>query len=168
MVGLAELVGESLARHGVETRLDPRRLRWSKWFRCESAFSFLVVPDAAGIFALAEEIIAPSQVAAAGEKRFLAIYRIAKSDDLGLTMGRLFLPGGQEYERLPGGRCFARYAVVEDAAQRNAACSALQEWMASVADAAIGSAKLFALEASAASSNKQAQIETPAPLPCDF
>jgi hypothetical protein len=147
MVGLTELVSESLARHGIETKLDPRRLWWSKWFRCESIFSFLAVPDAPGLFALAEELIAPnSELSVASGKRMLAIYRISESEDLGLTMGRLFLPQGPEHERLTNGRCFARYAIVEDAGQRRAACAALEQWMASSAEAASGFMQLPAAD----------------------
>ena len=32
MEGLARLVSESLARHGVDTSIDQRRLQWSRWF----------------------------------------------------------------------------------------------------------------------------------------
>jgi hypothetical protein len=165
MIGLAELVSESLARHGVDTRLDLRRLRWSKWFRCESSFSVLAVPDAAGVFALAEEVIAPGKLSVASGQRILAIYRFSESDDLGLTMGRLFLPGGQEHGRLASGHCFARYAIVEDTAQRKAAFTALQQWMASSAEAASGFGQTLALEAELGveSSNKEVQIDGAAP-----
>ena len=37
MVGLSQMVNESLARHGVETGVDHRRLQWSNWLRCESS-----------------------------------------------------------------------------------------------------------------------------------
>jgi len=54
---LDHLVAESLARHGLDRPVDPRRLRWSQWFRCESTHSLLVVPSKPGIFAIAEEIM---------------------------------------------------------------------------------------------------------------
>jgi hypothetical protein len=57
MESLTRLVSESLARHGFERPLDYRRLRWSRWFRCESHHSLLQVPSKAGVFALAEEIV---------------------------------------------------------------------------------------------------------------
>jgi hypothetical protein len=57
MEGLTRLVSESLARHGFDRPLDYRRLRWSRWFRCESHHSLLVVPSQPGVFALAEEIM---------------------------------------------------------------------------------------------------------------
>ncbi len=58
MESLTRLVTESLARHGFDRPLDYRRLRWSRWFRCESHHSLLLVPSKAGVFAMAEEIIA--------------------------------------------------------------------------------------------------------------
>jgi hypothetical protein len=57
MEGLTRLVSESLARHGFDRPLDYRRLRWSRWFRCESHHSLLVVPSQPGVFAVAEEIM---------------------------------------------------------------------------------------------------------------
>ncbi len=138
MESLATLVNESLARHGVETGMDHQRLSWSKWFRCESSFSVLLVPSQPGLFALGEELIALGENAASGGKRMLALFRIAETKDLGMDMGRFFLPGSPERERLLGGRCFARYAVIEDAAQRQAAYTALQQWMTASAETASG------------------------------
>ena len=57
MESLTRLVTESLARHGFDRPLDYRRLRWSRWFRCESHHSLLLVPSKPGVFALAEEIV---------------------------------------------------------------------------------------------------------------
>jgi hypothetical protein len=57
MESLTRLVSESLARHGFDRPLDYRRLHWSRWFRCESHHSLLLVPSKPGVFALAEEII---------------------------------------------------------------------------------------------------------------
>jgi len=56
MEGLSRLVAESLVRHGLDRPVDYRRLRWSRWFRCESHHSLLQVPSQPGVFALAEEI----------------------------------------------------------------------------------------------------------------
>ena len=56
MEALTRLVSDSLARHGLDRPVDPRRLQWSQWFRCDSPHSLLVVPCKPGIFALAEEI----------------------------------------------------------------------------------------------------------------
>jgi hypothetical protein len=57
MEALTRLVAESLARHGLDRPVDPRRLQWSRWSRCDSPHSLLVVPSKPGIFALAEEIM---------------------------------------------------------------------------------------------------------------
>ena len=68
----------------------------------------------------------------------LALFHVAESDDLGMTLGRLFLPGNPLRERLFAGRCFARYAVIEDAAQRTAACAIFQRWMRQSSEVATG------------------------------
>jgi hypothetical protein len=57
MESLTRLVSESLARHGFDRPLDYRRLRWSRWFRCESHHSLLLVPSKPGVFSIAEEIV---------------------------------------------------------------------------------------------------------------
>jgi hypothetical protein len=57
MEELARMVAASMARHGCDTPVDHRRLNWSPWFRCELNLDLLLVPCAAGIFALAEEVI---------------------------------------------------------------------------------------------------------------
>src|ERR1039458_2842151 len=57
MEALTRLVADSLARHGFDRPIDPRRLQWSRWFRCDSPHSLLVVPSKPGIFALAEEVM---------------------------------------------------------------------------------------------------------------
>jgi hypothetical protein len=57
MEALTRLVTDSLARHGLDRPVDPRRLQWSRWFRCDSPHSLLVVPSKPGIFALAEEVM---------------------------------------------------------------------------------------------------------------
>jgi hypothetical protein len=190
MEGLARLVTESLARHGFETTLDPRRLQWSKWFRCEDSFGLLLVPGKAGLFALAEEMIAAGEIPATGGKRMLALYQVSQAEDLGMALGRLFLPGSPERERFASGRCFARYAVIEDAVQRQSAHTALLQWLASAAEAASGfgaGESLFeqGVEAeqdharqgreissqsglTTQSSNREIQIASPAPLPGGF
>lgn len=143
MEGLARLVADSLARSGLNPKLDFRRLQWSKWFRCESSFSTLLVPSKPGLFALGEEMIAPGEVPATGGRRLLGVFRISEAEDLGMALGRLFLPGGPERERISSGRCFARYAVVEDVVQRRAASTALANWLASAAETASGLAPDF-------------------------
>jgi len=125
MEGLERMVSESFARHGGEPEFDYRRVQWSRWFRCADSLSLVLMSSKPGVFALGEEIVAPS----AGGKRMLALFQISETGDLGMALGRLFLPGSPERERLAGGRCFARYAVIEDPVQRHAAYTALQRWL---------------------------------------
>lgn len=56
MEDLARMVADSLARHGYDAPVDHRRLEWSRWFRCESSLSLLLVPSSPGIYALGEEL----------------------------------------------------------------------------------------------------------------
>ena len=124
MEGLERLVSESFARHGVQTAFDHRRLQWSPWFRCADS-SVVQASTKPGLFALADEVI-PRE---AGGRRMLALLRICEAEDLGMALGRLFLPRSPERERLASGRCFARYTVIEDPVQRHAAHAALQAWL---------------------------------------
>ena len=130
MEGISQLVSESLARNGIQPRFDHLRLEWSRWFRCESSFSVLLAPAKPGLFALGEEIISTGNDAfpVAG-KRMLALFQISETDDIGMTLGRLFLPGNPLLERLASGKCFARYTVIEDREQRSLACSIFQRWL---------------------------------------
>jgi hypothetical protein len=178
MEGLAHLVTESLARHNFEPSFDHRRIAWSKWFRCESNFSVLLAPSQPGIFALGEELIAPGEIAAAGSKRMLALFQISETGDLGMALGHLFLPGSPVRDRLANGRCFARYAVIEDAKQRHAAYAALEQWAGSSSDIASGISSNLNLQSAPFSggisqhlevqSEPKAQIEAPTPLPSGF
>jgi len=131
MENLSQLVGDSLARHGIEPSLDHLRLEWSKWFRCESSFSVLLVPAKAGIFVLAEEVASPGR----DSKRILAVFQIKETGDIGMALGRLFLPGNPLREKLESGKCFARYAVIENAAERASAHQSFHRWFEDAAEA---------------------------------
>ena len=115
--------------------VDHRRLEWTRWFKIDSSDSALLVPAKPGIFALGEEIITPGENAPEG-KRMLALFQISQADDLGMTLGRMFLRGNMLRERLQAGRCFARYTIIEDATQRQTALLALQKWMQSTSEVA--------------------------------
>jgi hypothetical protein len=130
----------------------PDALEWSKWFRCETSFNLMLVPQKPGIYAVAEEVLAPGASGALSGKRMLALYEFAAADDLARALGRLFTPASPLYPRVTAGRCFLRYAVVEDPAQREAALQALQTW----------------LSASAETAAPTARIADPAPLPAGF
>ena len=127
---LERMVSESFARYGVEPAFDYRRVQWSRWFRCVDGLSVALVSSKPGVFALGEEIVAP----ASGGKRMLGLFQISETDDLGMALGRLFLPGSPQRERLWAGHCFARHAVIEDESQRHAAYTALQRWLTETAE----------------------------------
>jgi hypothetical protein len=110
-------------------------LSWSKWFRCESSFSLLLVPDSPGIYAIAEEVLAPGESASTGGKRLLAMVQFAETDNLARGLSRLFTLASPLYERIAEGYCLLRYAVVEDEAARHAASTALQTWLAATSEA---------------------------------
>jgi len=195
MEALTRLVTDSLARHGFDRPVDPRRLQWSRWFRCDSTHSLLVVPSKPGIFALAEEIMdlgtsgtlgaskthvgtaalgcpaeQSSAVAstsptpegstdreghdfnravntsksvaalAAGvpTRRMLAVLQFSEDDDMAFTLDRMFGSANPMRTRFASGRCFLRFVVIDDQAQRRSICSALNQWMLSSAEKASG------------------------------
>jgi hypothetical protein len=184
MEGLARMVADSLARHGFDAPVDHRRLEWSRWFRCESSFSLLLVPSAAGIYALGEEIVAPGEISSAAGKRMLAVFQVAETEDLCVALSRHFAPRNPLSERLSSGRCFVRFAQIADVDQRHAACESLSRWLASSADVASGgtrewTAKDFATRPEVASapaakptesgeSSVDAPRSEPPPLPAGF
>ena len=195
MEGLAHLVTESLVRHGFEPTFDHRRLQWSKWFSSQDRFSLVTAPSKPGIFALGEEVAAMSGSPDSNSdptersegfpgtaKRMLALFQISEADDLGMALGRLFLAPSPQRDRFTAGRCFARYVVIEDATQRQSALNSLQLWMTSSAEAISAKPQItksqtvdsfLATPAGRSellpeSSNRQAQIGPPAPIPSGF
>jgi hypothetical protein len=169
---ITRLVTESLARHGLDRPIDPRRLQWSRWFRCDSPHSLLVVPSKPGIFAIAEEVMElgndhrtndhgtndhgsidregrefnraektppdAAVLAAEVQRRMLAVLQFSEDDDMAFTLDRMFTRINPMRERLSSGRCFLRFVVVEDQAQRRTICSALNQWMVTSAEKASG------------------------------
>jgi hypothetical protein len=189
---ITRLVADSLARHGLDRPVDPRRLQWSRWFRCDSPHSLLVVPSKPGIFALSEEIMdlgpgnsgAPSMdreghdreghdfssepalskrsapkgavtptrnspaLAAEGTtdgnhradatRRMLAVLQFSEDDDMAFTLDRMFTCVNPMRARLSSGRCFLRFVVIEDQAQRRSICNALNQWLLSSAEKTTG------------------------------
>ena len=185
MEAIARMVADSLARHGFDAPVDHRRLEWSRWFRCESSFSLLLVPSAAGLYALGEEIVAPGEVPAAAGKRMLAVFQVSQAEDLCVTLSRLFAPKSPLAERLSSGRCFVRFAQVADADQRHGACESLRHWLTSSAEVATGvtrdsgAARDFATQSDVTSAPAAKQTESqessldapqsePPPLPAGF
>ena len=145
MEALNRLVSESLARHGFDVPIDPRRLQWSRWFRCESPHSLLVVPSKPGVFALAEEIADLGTASAPEEKRrMLAVLKFSEVDDMAFTLDRMFTLANPMRSRLVSGRCFLRFVVIQDQTQRRSICGALNQWVLCSAQKATGFASDFA------------------------
>ena len=144
-------------------------LNWSRWFRCESSFSLLLVPHKPGIFAVGEEVIAPGESASTGGKRLLAVLQFGECEELAPALNRLFTPASPLYEKISNGECLLRYAVVEDPAQRHAACAALQDWLAVSAETvAPHDSPTLQTNASGPNSERKAAVQSPAPLPAGF
>lgn len=167
MEGLTRLVAESMARYGVDVPVDHRRLRWSPWFRCEAQFDPLCAPSRPGLFAVAEEVAAPGEIAAAGGRRMLAVFQVSQSDDIGISLARWFASGSLK-ERVASGRVFARFTVIEEDAQRIAAHAALEHWLASSAETASGVLSQNSEPMVAVSSGRRDEIQSPSSLPSGF
>ncbi len=163
MEALTRMVVDSLARHGLDRPIDPRRLQWSRWFRCESTHSLLVVPSKPGIFALAEEVMdlgltktpatmtdreehdfssaetaksAPALAAEASVRRMLAVVQFAEDDDMAFTLDRMFTRINPMRNRLASGQCWLRFVVIDDQAQRRSICATLNQWIVNSAEKA--------------------------------
>ena len=130
MEGITRLVSESLARHGFDRPLDYRRLRWSRWFRCESLHSLLFVPSKPGVFAFAEELTQGGTQDAADGSRVLAVTHFFEDDDMAFVLDRMLTSQSPMRAGLISGRYFVRFVVIEDAAQRRSICNALNQWIA--------------------------------------
>jgi len=149
------------------------RLRWSRWCRCESSFSMLLVPSQPGIFAVAEEILAPGDAG----KRLLGLLLFSETADLARDLNRLFTSASPIQEKIATGRCFVRYALVDDPEERRAAASALKEWLVESAelatgipqDAAANEAGVKTATANIAKPVKPSpEVPKPAPFPAGF
>jgi len=108
-------------------------LNWSRWFRCESSFGLLLVPNQPGVFALAEEVVQP---AGPQSRRMLAVFEIDETQDLVRSLSRLFTAASQWRERLATARCYVRYAAIPDKQERGAAATSLKNWLNSQRDTA--------------------------------
>ena len=68
----------------------------------------------------------------------LAIFQISETQDLAIALGRMFTSTHPLHDRVAGGRCFARYAIVTDDAERATCLAAFQRWLNSSAESASG------------------------------
>jgi len=128
-------------------------MNWSRWFRCESSFSLLLVPNQPGIFALAEEVIQPAE----NSRRMLAVVEVQEAEDLSRAMSRLFAFGSPWREKLAEARCYVRYAIAPSIADRRAAASALKTWLNSQREVA---AQVFEQPAPARAAAEATELKT--------
>lgn len=120
-------------RMELEARLEATGLNWSRWFRIESSFGLLLVPPEAGVYAIAEELIAPEDLE--GKNRLLGILEFCNTSDLAAALCRLCSAPGPMRHRILNSHCFARYATANAAPSLEIAES-LQQWLAQQADSA--------------------------------
>lgn len=173
MESLSRVVSESLARHGFDRPVDYRRLRWSRWFRCESPHSLLSVPSKPGVFAIAEEVLkmsgaanhkGPAALGCVGEQgpvgvaqapkkearkpeaagSMLAVTKFFEDEDMAFSLDRMLSRQNPIRSSLESGRYFIRYVVIEDQTQRRSVCNALNQWIASSSELATGIGVHFA------------------------
>jgi len=153
MEGITRIVSESLARHGFDRPLDYRRLHWSRWFRCESQHSLLVVPSKPGVFAIAEEIVdfdsarteaERRKPEASSSRRMLAVAQFFADDDMAYVLDRMLSRENPMRARLASGRYFVRFVVIQDETQRRSICNALNQWIADAGEKASGIGAHFA------------------------
>jgi len=174
----ANSVGTAVAADGVAGVPIQAPLAWSEWSRCQSSFSLALTPYLPGVFALAEEVVAADDSAPDARKRMLALLQVSATDDLAQALDRLFLPSSPLRARLESGRCFVRFAVVPDRAQREAVYVALLHWLAASSEVASGLGPDAIAPEIEASAGTQAQVRAadcdieeslgPPPLPAGF
>ncbi|HYN15295.1 MAG TPA: hypothetical protein VES66_05845 [Terriglobales bacterium] len=154
-------VGTAVAPDGVASVPIQAPLAWSSWSRCQSSFSLALTPYLPGVFALAEEIVAADDSLPDARKRMLALLQVSATDDLAQALDRLFLPSSPLRARLESGRCFVRFAVVPDRAQREAVYVALLHWLAASSEVASGLGPDTITPEIEASADTQAQVPAP-------
>jgi hypothetical protein len=71
-------------------------------------------------------------------RRMLAVLQFSEDDDMAFTLDRMFTCINPLRQRLASGRCFLRFVVIEDQAQRRSICNALNQWMLSSAEKVSG------------------------------
>ena len=135
-------------------------MNWSRWFRCESSSSLLLVPNQPGIFALAEEMVQPAE----NSRRMLAVFEVQEADDLARATSRLFAAGSPWRDKLGEARCYVRYAVAPSIADRRAAANALKTWLNSQREVA---AQIFEQKPAAAPATGDQTLKTVAETAVD-
>jgi len=115
---------------------------WTKWSQYQSSFSLMLVPHRPGVFALAEEVVSPTD----SSKRMLALVSVTEADDLAYMISQMFNASTDVQRRMGELKLFIRYAVVDDADQRRAVAAALNLWIQGVVQSATGVVENFVSE----------------------
>ena len=126
---------------------------WTKWSQYQSSFSLMLVPHCAGVFALAEEVVSPSDAS----KRMLALVSVTEADDLARMISSMFHASTDVQRRMGELKLFIRYAVIDDSDQRRAVAATLNLWIQGVVQAATGVVENFVAEPEP---NKEAVLES--------
>ena len=74
----------------------------------------------------------------------LAVLQFGEDDDMAFVLDRMLSRDNPMRARLLSGRCFVRFVVIEDEAQRRSICNALNQWMISSGEKASGIGAHFA------------------------
>ena len=115
---------------------------WTKWSQYQSSFSLMLVPHRPGVFALAEEVVSPTD----SSKRMLALVSVTEADDLARIISSMFHSSTDVQRRMGELKLFIRYAVVDDADQRRAVAATLNLWIQGVVQSGTGVVENFVAE----------------------
>jgi hypothetical protein len=77
-------------------------------------------------------------------RRMLAVLQFGEDDDMAFVLDRMTSRLNPMRSRLASGRCFLRYVVIEDQAQRRSLCNSLNQWLTSSSEKATGIGAHFA------------------------
>jgi hypothetical protein len=77
-------------------------------------------------------------------RRMLAVLQFCEDDDMAFVLDRMFSRENPMRARLASGRCFVRFVVLEDPAQRRSICNALNQWLISSSETSTGIGAHFA------------------------
>ena len=126
---------------------------WTKWSQYQSSFSLMLVPHRPGVFALAEEVVSPTDAS----KRMLALVSVNEADDLARMISSMFHASTDVQRRMGELKLFIRYAVVEDPDHRRAVAATLNLWIQGVVQSATGVVENFVAEPA---QTKEAPLES--------
>src|SRR4051812_48610736 len=115
---------------------------WTKWSQYQSSFSLMLVPHRPGVFALAEEVVSPTNAS----KRMVALVSVSEADALARMISSMFHSPTDGRRRMGELKLFIRSAVVDYAVQRRAVAATLNLWIQGVVQSATGVVENFVAE----------------------